>query len=82
MRVDLAAQLYALFHSLLCVYRFCLIKCYYYLLQVLSGTVSKALRVTGEENASETSKFVEIIDHFFDCLSDGNYTSGKQQKPI
>ena len=80
MRVDLAAQVYALFQSLLCVYHFCLFKYYNYFLKVLSGTVSKALRVTGGDDASETAKFVEMIDHFFDCLNVGNYTSGKHSR--
>ena len=47
---------------------------------MLSGTVSKALRVTGGDDASETAKFVEMIDHFFDCLNVGNYTSGKHSR--
>ena len=51
---------------------------------MLSGTVAKALKVTGGDEVSETSKFVEMMDHFFDCLNFGNYTSGKyiQPKPL
>ena len=40
--------------------------------QVLSGTVAKALRVAGRDDASETSKF--------DCLNVGNFTSGKHSR--
>ena len=46
-------------------------------IQVLSGTVSKALSLTGGEAATETAHFVSMIDHFFDCVNVGNYTAGK-----
>ena len=50
-----------------------------FLPQVLSGTVAKALSVAGD-GASETSKFVEMMDHFFDCLNVGNFISGKHSR--
>ena len=48
--------------------------------QVLSSTVSKALSMSGGEEASETSYFVKMMDHFFDCLNVGNYISGKHSR--
>ena len=47
-----------------------------FLPQVLSGTVAKALSVAGD-GASETSKFVEMMDHCLDCLNVSNFISGK-----
>ena len=43
---------------------------------MLSESVSKALKLLGGEEASETSKFVEMMDKFFDCLNVHNYTHG------
>ena len=45
-------------------------------LQVLSDSVSKALQLTGGEEASETAKFVGMVDKFFDALNVHNYTHG------
>ena len=48
----------------------------YYTLQVLSETVSKGLKLTGGEEASETAHFVGMVDKFFDTLNVRNYTHG------
>ena len=47
---------------------------------MLGSTVSKALRVAGGQEASETANFVEMMDCFFDCLNVRNYTSGKRSR--
>ena len=35
----------------------------------MSETVGKALQQTGGEEASETAKFILVMDRFFDCLN-------------
>ena len=37
--------------------------------KVLSETVAKALDFYGNEEATETKRFVDIFDTFFDCLN-------------
>ena len=44
--------------------------------QLLSETVSKALRLSGEPAVQETAKFVSMFDKFFDALNVSNYNSG------
>lgn len=44
--------------------------------QVLSESVSKALQLVGGVEAAETSKFVGMMDKFFDILNVHNYTHG------
>ena len=44
--------------------------------QALSESVSKALELTGGEEASETARFVGMVDKFFDALNVHNYTHG------
>ena len=47
--------------------------------QVLSESVSKALVLTGGQEAQETAKFVALIDKFFDI----NFTNGtRNHKPF
>ena len=41
--------------------------------QVLSESVSKALKLTGGKEASETAKFVDMMDKFFDTMNVCNY---------
>lgn len=48
--------------------------------QVLSDTVSKALKLTGGRNAFETAYFVEKMDKFFDCLNVSSYFAGKRHR--
>ena len=51
--------------------------------QVLSESVSKALVLTGEQEAQETAKFVALIDKFFDILNVSNFTNGtRNRKPF
>ncbi len=38
--------------------------------------MSKALKLTGGEEVSETVKFTEMMDKFFDALNVHNYTHG------
>lgn len=42
---------------------------YLFDIQVLSETVGKALQQNGGEEASETAKFILLVDKFFDCLN-------------
>ncbi len=42
----------------------------------MSESVSKALELTGGNEASETARFVHIMDQFFDALNVHNYTHG------
>ena len=89
MRVDLAAQVL--------LYITCTLFCascevsffvrtiyiiYTYLLQVLSQTVSKALELTGGDEAKETAKFVDLFDKFFDCLNVNSFTKGKHSRKV
>ena len=49
----------------------------------MSETVCKALRVTGGAEASETAKFIEMVDKFFDCLNVSSFSKGKlKRKPF
>ena len=49
-------------------------------MQVLSSSVSNALMLTGGEEAKETSKFVAIMDSFFDMLNVGDFSVGMRQR--
>lgn len=42
----------------------------------MSETVSKGIKLTGGEEASETAHFVGMVDKFFDALNVHNYTHG------
>jgi len=42
--------------------------------------VSKALELTGGEEAKETAKFVSMFDKFFDCLNVNSFTQGKHSR--
>ena len=79
MRVDLAAQVYIHISSCIHSTTLLLLNVFYatLIIQVLSGTVSKALSLTGGEVATETIHFVSMMDHFFDYFNVGNYTAGK-----
>ena len=70
MRVDLAAQVNNQCYNYMIV---SLCMCLY---QVLSESVSMALKKTGGEEAEGTSKFADMMDKFFDCLNVHNYTHG------
>ena len=63
MRVDLAAQVNNQCYNHIIV---SLCMCLY---QVLSESVSMALKITGGEEAEGTSKFADMMDKFFDCLT-------------
>ena len=54
--------------------------CTYTQHQVLSESVSKALKLVGGDNVSETAKFVAMMDKFFDTLNVSNFTTGKQKR--
>jgi len=43
---------------------------------VLSQSVATAIKLRGGEEASETAKFVEMCDKWFDALNVHNYTHG------
>ena len=44
---------------------------------MLSKTVAIALRENGGDEVAATATFVEMFDHFFDCLNVNNLSSGK-----
>ena len=48
--------------------------------KVLSETVSTVLMQTGGREAVETSKFVSLMDKFFDILNVSNFTSGTRNR--
>lgn len=39
------------------------------MMQVLSTTVSEALKYSGDPETKETARFCSIFDKFFDCLN-------------
>lgn len=45
-------------------------------LQVLSESVSKALKFSGDSSVEETARFVELMDKMFDCLNVHNFSHG------
>ena len=56
---------------------------YTHITQVLSESVSKALKLANKTCAEETSKFIEYMDKFFDPLNVSNFTGGKtSRKPF
>eukprot|EP00731_Ephydatia_muelleri_P006390 Em0003g638a len=48
--------------------------------QLLSETVAKALRLSGDPAVQETAQFVSMFDKFFDALNVSNYNSGVKKK--
>ena len=48
--------------------------------QVLSDSVSKALLLTGAEEAEQTAKFCDMFNKFFDCLNVSNFTAGQRSR--
>ena len=68
MRVDLAAQVYVFIHL---AYGNLIIHT-----KVLSQSVATAIKLGGGEEASETAKFVEMCDKWFDAMNVHNYTQG------
>ena len=56
---------------------------HYFLPQVLSESVSKALQIAVGSEAAETAKFVGMMDKLFDILNVHNYTHGlRARKPF
>lgn len=51
-------------------------------MQVLSSTVSNALMLTGGDETRETSKFVALMDSFFDLLNVGDFTVDVRQRKM
>lgn len=49
-------------------------------MQALSESVSKGIEFTGGEEASETARFVGMINKFFDALNVHNYTYGVRSR--
>ena len=58
-------------------FKICTLKVpFYNLLYRCSVSVSKALPLVVEEQATETSQFVDIFDKFFDIMNVRDFTSG------
>ena len=75
MRVDLAAQVCMVFNasSIFSIFIF----------KVMSETVSKALRLTRDEEVAETALFIEMVDKMFECLNVSSLSKGKMKhKPF
>ena len=53
---------------------------YFIPMQVLSGTVSNAIKLTGGPNAQGTATFIDNCDKFFDCLNVDNCNEGIHSK--
>ena len=52
-------------------------------MEVLSESVSKALKLTRGSEVTETVKFVEYMDKFFDAVNVSNYVDGiHRRKPF
>ena len=49
---------------------------------MLSESVANGLQMVVGEEASETVKFVKMMDRFFDCLNVNNFNRGKQKRKI
>lgn len=43
-------------------------------------SVSKALLLTGGEEARQTAKFCDMFNKFFDCLNVSNFTAGQRSR--
>ena len=52
----------------------------YIQMQVLSESVSKALKLTGGEKTQETARFTSFLDKFFDSLNVSNFCNGKKRR--
>lgn len=52
-------------------------------MQVLSSTVSDALLMTKNTGVTETARFVDLFDKFFDCFNARDIKTGiKKRKPF
>ena len=47
-----------------------------YSVQVLSESVSKALKLTEGSSTNETARFVELMDKFFETMNVHNFSHG------
>lgn len=47
---------------------------------MLSESVSKAILLTGGDEAKETAKFVALFDCYFDLLNVRNFTNGTRKR--
>ena len=50
---------------------------WYICIQVMSATVAKALKLTGNTEALETATFIEMVDKLFDTLNVSTLSKGK-----
>ena len=51
--------------------------------QVISTTASKVMMAYGPSTCSETTRFISIIDKFFDCCNVRSLTEGEhKRKPL
>lgn len=73
MQVDLAAQVSLVLLDLLCT---SVLSMQNFVIQVLSESVSKALQLSVGNEACETSKFLAMMNKWFDALNVHNYTHG------
>ena len=46
----------------------------------MSETVSKALRLTRDEETAETAHFIKMVDKMFDCLHVSSLSKGNMKR--
>ena len=50
--------------------------------QVLSGSVSKALRLSGDPQVQKTAEFADVFEQFFDIMNVTNFTNAKFKRKV
>lgn len=55
---------------------------FFFITQVLSEKVAKALKLMGGSDAEETATFYDMFDKFFDVLNVSNYTEGVRHQKV
>jgi len=75
MRVDLAAQVCSFNVDSKCVEDS-------YNIRALSSIIAKTLEDTGGHEVTETVRFIQMVNKFFDCLNVNNLSSGKTSKKL
>ena len=49
---------------------------------VLSESVATAMKLTGGDEVTETVRFIEMFDKFFDCLNVNNFTTSHHKRKV
>ena len=59
-----------------------LVLCFSVNAQVLSNSVSSALTLSGDSSLAETSRFIDMINKFFDCMNVRSISGGIRKRNI